>query len=235
MDFIKQLPPLAGYIAILVIVCQHSKQAVFIPCHNNIDTPELVWLFVLHVFLKHRVLEHITCNRGPEFISHFFWTLGAALKINLHYTSGYHPEANSGSERLNQTLETYLHMYCSYKQDNWADLLAIAEFAYNNSPHETTGFTPFFVNKGYHPRIDYNPDSPYTSITAQQYAGNLNALHETVAKHIKTANELYAEYTNQKRIKSPEFLDNSLVFVKSKYFCVTRPLHKLSDKYLGPY
>jgi hypothetical protein len=149
--------------------------------------------------------------------------------------SSYHPEANGGSERLNQMLEMYLRMYCSYKLDNWADFLAIAEFAYNNSPHETTRFTPFFVNKGYHPRIDYNPDSPYTSITAQQYAGDLNALHETVAEHIKIANELYAEYANQKRIESPEFPDNSLVFVKSKYFCVTRPSHKLLDKYLGPY
>jgi hypothetical protein len=235
MDFIEQLPPSAGYTAILVIVCRHSKQAIFIPCHDNIDTPELVRLFVLHVFSKHGVPEHITCDRGSEFISHFFRTLGAALKINLHYTSGYHPEANGGSERLNQTLETYLRMYCSYKQDNWSDLLAIAEFAYNNSLHETTGFTPFFVNKGYHPRIDYDPDSPYTSITARQYAGNLNALHETVAEHIKLANELYAEYANRKRIESPEFPDNSLVFVKSKYFCVTRPSHKLSDKYLGPY
>jgi hypothetical protein len=166
MDFIEQLPPSAGYTAILVIVYQHSNQAIFIPCHNNIDTPELVRLFVLHVFSKHGVLEHITCNWGLEFISHFFPALGAALKINLHYTSSYHPEANGGSERLNLTLETYLRMYCSYKQDNWADLLAIAEFAYNNSLHETTRFTPFFVNKGYHPRIDYNPDSPYTSITA---------------------------------------------------------------------
>jgi hypothetical protein len=126
-------------------------------------------------------------------------------------------------------------MYCSYKQDNWSNLLAIAEFAYNNSLHETTRFTPFLVNKGYHPQINYNPDSPYTSITAQQYAGNLNALHETIAKHIKTANELYAEYANQMQIESPEFPDNSLVFVKSKYFRITRPLHKLSDKYLGPY
>jgi hypothetical protein len=25
---------------------------------------------------------------------------------------------------------------------------------------------------------------------------NLNALHETIAEHIKTANELYAEYAN---------------------------------------
>jgi hypothetical protein len=46
---------------------------------------------------------------------------------------------------------------------------------------------------------------------------------------------LYAEYANQKRIKSPEFPDNSLIFVKSKYFRITRPSHKLSDKYLGPY
>ena len=49
--------------------------------------------------------------------------------------------------------EQYLQVYCNYQQDNWSELLPLAEFTYNNSPSATTGITPFFENKGYHPNI----------------------------------------------------------------------------------
>ena len=62
MDFIEQLPSLAGFTAILVIVDGLSKQAVFIPTHDTITSAELVKLFVLHVFSKHGIPNHITSD-----------------------------------------------------------------------------------------------------------------------------------------------------------------------------
>ena len=84
-------------------------------------------------------------------MSSFFQTLGKALDMKLHFTSGYHPEGNRQTKRTNQTLEQYLRVYCNYQQDNWSDLLPLAEFTDNNAPNATTGTTPFFANKGYHP------------------------------------------------------------------------------------
>ena len=65
--------------------------------------------------------------------------LGKALGMMLHFTSGYHPEGDGQTERMNQTLEQYLQIYCNYQQDNWAELLPLAEFSFNNSPSATTG------------------------------------------------------------------------------------------------
>ena len=56
--------------------------------------------------------------------------------MELHFTSGYHPEADSQTERVNQTLKQYIWIYCSYQQDDWSTLLPIAEFAYNKSTPE---------------------------------------------------------------------------------------------------
>jgi len=39
------------------------------------------------------------------------------------------------------------------KQDNWSELLSLAEFAYNNAPSTTTGVSPFFANKRYYLNI----------------------------------------------------------------------------------
>ena len=84
-----------------------------------------------------------------EFVSSFFCSLGMALDMKLHFTSGYHPKGDGQTERMNQTLEQYLRVYCNYQQNNWSDLLPIAEFAYNIAPNAMTGITPFFANKGY--------------------------------------------------------------------------------------
>ena len=158
MDFIKKLPSSSSFDTILVIVDQLSKQAIFIPTHDTITSAELARLFVTHVFSKHRVPAHVTSNRGSEFVSYFFCSLGTALDMRLHFTSGYHPEANSQVKRTNQTLEQYLRLYCNYQQDNWSELLPLAEFAYNNAPSATTGVSPFFANKGYHPNLIVYPE-----------------------------------------------------------------------------
>jgi len=68
MDFIEQLPSSTGFTAILVVVDRLSKQAIFIPTHDTITSPELVKLFLLHVFSKHGVPAHVTSDRGTEFV-----------------------------------------------------------------------------------------------------------------------------------------------------------------------
>jgi len=118
---------------------------------------DLAHLFVLHVFSKHGVPSHVTSNRGLEFVSNFFQSLGTALDMQLHFTSGYHPEGDGQTECTNQILKQYLRVYCNYQQDNWPELLPLMEFAYNNALSATTGVSPFFANKGYHPNITIHP------------------------------------------------------------------------------
>jgi len=136
MDFIEKLPSSSSFDTILVIV---DRLTIFIPTHDTITSAELACLFIIYVFSKHRVPSHVTSDRSSEFVSHFFHSLGTALDMRLHFTSGYHLEANSQAEQTNQTLEQYLCVYCNYQQDNWSELLPLAEFAYNNAPSATTG------------------------------------------------------------------------------------------------
>ena len=102
MDFIEQLPDSNGFTAILVVIDRASKQAIFIPTHDTINSEELTWLFVIHVFSKHGVPNHITSDRGSEFVSQFMCTRAKALDMELHFTSGYHPEANGVRDMPNR-------------------------------------------------------------------------------------------------------------------------------------
>jgi hypothetical protein len=70
----------------------------------------------------------------------------------------FHPEMDGQTERMNSIMEQYLWAYVNYQQDNWAQLLPIAEFTANNHTSETTSLSPFFSNYSFHPKLDFEPD-----------------------------------------------------------------------------
>jgi hypothetical protein len=235
MDFIEQLPNSDGFDAILVIIDRLSKQGIFIPTNNTITSPQLAQLFILHVFSKHGVPSHVTSDRGSEFVSHFFRSLGTALDMKLHFTSGYHPEGDGQTERTNQTLEQYIRIYCNYQQDDWSRLLPLAEFAFNNAPSATTGITPFFANKGYHPNISVHLDRDLTSSKARDMVVDLEQLHRELREVIKDAQSRYQKSADSRRTPAPNFKVGDQVYVLGKYIRSNRPSKKFSEKYYGPY
>jgi hypothetical protein len=235
MDFIEHLPPSMGFTSILVIVDRLSKQGVFIPTHDTITSAQLAELFIIHVFSKHGIPSHSTSDHGPEFVSHFFQSLRKALDMKLHFTSSYHPEGDGQTEHLNQTLEQYLCVFCNYQQDNWASLLLLAEFSYNNALNEMTGVSPFFANKGYHLNLAVHPERDMASAHAQEFAADLGELHKHLKTNIREAQGHYQKHANYHRLPPPDFKVGKKVFVKAQYFHRTCPSKKLSEKFFGPY
>jgi len=235
MDFIEHLPDSDGNTAILVIVDRLSKQGIFIPTVDEITAQDLANLFVLHVFSKHGVPSHVTCDRGSEFISHFFRSLGKALDMKIHFTSGYHPEGDGQTERLNQTLEQYLRIFSNYQQDNWSRLLPLGEFAYNNAPAASTGVSPFFANKGYHPNITVHPERDLASQRAREFVVDLNDLHAELRTQLAEAQQRYQGPADKHRAPAPDFNVGEQAYVKGEHIRTTRPSKKLSEKYYGPY
>ena len=98
--------------------------------------------------------------------------------MHIHFTSDYHSEADSQTERVNQTLEQYLHTYCNYQQDNWAPLLLLTEFAYNNALHVSTRVSSFFTNKSYNSFITVYSDWDIASEWAHDLVTDLDTLHQ---------------------------------------------------------
>ena len=235
MDFIEHLPDSDGYTSILVVVDRLTKQGIFIPTVDEITAQELARLFVLHIFSKHGVPSHVTCDRGSEFVSRFFQSLGKALDMTLHFTSGYHPEGDGQTERLNQTLEQYLRIFCNYQQDNWSHLLPLGEFAYNNAPSSATGVSPFFANKGYHPNMTIHPERDLASQKAREYVSDLDELHSELRRQLTKAQHRYQGPADLRRSPTPEFKVGQTAYLNAEHIRTTRPSKKLSDKFFGPY
>ena len=235
MDFIEQLPQSGKFDAILVIVDQASKQIILIPCDIHITTPQLAQLFLIHVFSKHGVPSHVTCDRGTEFISAFFRSLGELLDMEMHYTSGYHPSADGQTEWMNQTVEQYIRIFCSSQQDDWDRLLPLAEFALNNSPNASTGISPFFANKGYNPAITVHLECDVANMYAKDFAVDLQDLHQFLREQIEFAQTQYKETADRVRIPDPGIKVGDQVFVLAKYLNTGRLTKKFTETFLGPY
>src|SRR5213078_2283608 len=151
-------------------------------------------------------------------------------------STAFHPQTDGQTERTNQTAEQYLRIYCNYQQDNWYDLLPLAEFSYNNAQHSSIGCSPFYANYGYNPKftVDLKQFDKYPVPAAQDMAKRLKNLHESLSELIKLAQNQQAKYYDAKH-KRVEFNVGDKVWLLSQNIRTQRPSKKLDWKRLGPY
>ncbi len=83
-------------------------------------------------------------------------------------------------------MEVYPWAFVNFKQDDWAKLLPMAEFAYNNTQDASTGHIPFELNCGYYSRVffeeDVNPRS--RSRSANELVEELRELIEVCYQNL---------------------------------------------------
>jgi hypothetical protein len=235
-DFITDLPVSNGKDSILVFVDRMSKMTHFISCTKTTDAPEFARLFVSNVVRLHGLPTSIVSDRGSIFTSHFWSTLASILKIDPRKSTAFHPQTDGQTERMNQTLEAYLRISCSYNQDDWVDWLPLAEFAYNNSRQESTKMTPFFANYGYNPRFISQFEIPpeHSAPAAEDFGSHLHEIHERLVENVKSAQDSQARYYDAKH-ERVEFKPGDMVWLNASNISTSRPSKKLDWKRLGPF
>ena len=156
MDLITKLPVSKGHDSILVVCNRFSKMSYFVATTGKMMVERLVRLFRDNRWKLHGLPESMISDRGPQFAAGLTKELNKMLGIETKLSTAYHPQTNSQTERTNQKLEQYLRMYINYRQNNWAEWLVTAEFAFNNKVHTVTKMSPFQVNYGREPRMGFD-------------------------------------------------------------------------------
>src|SRR5258705_12771423 len=167
---IRELPDSKGYNAVLVVVDRLSKRIHAVPTVTSLDSAGVAQLFLEHVWRHHGLLEEVISNRGPAFMSNFSCEVAALLGVKVTPSTSYHPQTDGQMERVNQEIEAYLQVFVSHRQDDWADWLPLAEFAYNNHIHSTTCCTPFELDSGQHPQMGLEPTQSSTVEATDDFA-----------------------------------------------------------------
>jgi transposase InsO family protein len=234
MDHITDLPRSSGFNCILVVADRLTKQAHFICAKKTDDARTLARQYLDNIFRLHGLPTDIVSDRGTTFTSAWWTAFLSMLKVKPNLSTAFHPQTDGQTERIHQTLELHLRTFCDYMQDNWSELLPIAEFAYNSCHHSSIGMSPFFANYGYHPRLSITAhDSP--SPDAQHRVEQLYATHEFAKDSIQKAQKQQAYWANKKRLTAPAFEVGQKVWLLRRNIKTMRPSDKLDAKKLGPF
>ena len=132
-------------------------------------------------------------------------------------------------------MEVYLWAFVNFKQNDWARLLLIAKFIYNNAKNVSTGHTPFELNYGYHPWILYEKevDSHSKSKSADKLSAELRELIIICQENLYYAHELQKRAHN-KGVKPRSYAHGDKVWLNNKYI-KTKQNQKLEAKFFGPF
>src|ERR1700682_5107576 len=177
---------------------------------------------------------HSVRQRPPVYSGIHYQAL-RLLGIKAAKTTAYHLQADGQMERVNQELEQYLRLFTSERQDDWADLLAMAEFQYNNRIHSSTQQTPFLLNSGQHPRMGFEPKQPARLEAVNEFTDRMKMALEEAKSALDKAKHDMARYYNQRRLPTPTYKPGDKVYLDASDISTTRPSRKLSHCRLGPY
>ena len=193
-------------------------------------------LYLQHVWKHHRLPRRVVSDRGPQFVAEFTKELYRLLRIKLAATTMYHPQGDGQTERVNQELEQYLRLFVNQRQNDWDNLLPLAEFQYNNHVHTATQNIPFLLDTGWLPCMGFEPDQPPSSVESiNKFEEQMeNALKEAKAALVKSKDNM-AKYYNQKWTPAPHYQPRDKVYLDASDIQTTRPSQKLSHWRLGPF
>ncbi|MBW0586572.1 hypothetical protein O181_126287 [Austropuccinia psidii MF-1] len=116
MDWVTGLPPGGdkSYNAFLVIVDRFSKTPIFLSCHKDdtaMDTALLIWNRVVSWT---GIFTNIISDRDAIFTSDLWTNLHQLFGTKLSFSIAYHPQTDGLAERMLQTLEDIVRIFCAY-------------------------------------------------------------------------------------------------------------------------
>ncbi|GKV53537.1 hypothetical protein SLEP1_g60058 [Rubroshorea leprosula] len=227
--------------SILVVVDKLTKYSHFVPCKESMTAVQLGTLLVDRIARYHGIPESITSDRDKLFTSNYWKTFAGMLGIKQKMSTAFHPQTDGQTERSNQTLEQYLRHYINMAQNNWVQLLPVAQLALNNHVSETTGVSPYRANFGRDPnmniRILDNPmsekgiwDTNELKNAAQQLQENIKIQQKAILKNRKTRNNPQLK-KGDKPIRQYQYRRRSTTRSKKKQNSKSRKFYdkKVSD------
>jgi hypothetical protein len=190
---------------------------------------------VKEIIRQHGTPASVISDRGPQFASETISYLYQRLGIKPILSTAYHPQTDGQSERTNQTLEQYLRLFTNHRQTNWLELLPIAEFAYNNATHSSTGVSPFFANLGRNPTMMVQEGSNQKFPSIDERIALIAETQEDLKSALLLAQERMKKFYDRNAGKLPTFNVGDKMYLEMENLKSDRPSKKLDHRRVGPY
>lgn len=151
MDVIGPLPATKeGYKYILTIVDYGTRYPEAFPLRTT--TSQDIIEAMVELFARLGIPDEILTDRGSNFVSELTQGFHRMMGIHSIRTSAYHPQTDGMVERFNGTLKAGVRRFLADHGGEWNKTLPFLLFAYRETPHTATGFSPFELMFGRTPK-----------------------------------------------------------------------------------
>lgn len=157
------------------------------------------------------------------------------LNVNVSLTSGYHPQANGQTERLNQEITRFLRSYCSQHQNDWSRYLMWAEYAQNSIQKSSTGLTPFQCILGFQPPLFPWSGEPSNVPAVDDWLLRSEETWNLAHTRLQRAIRRQKNQADRHRRPNPEYIPGQWVWLSTRDLRLRLPCKKLSPRYVGPF
>ena len=240
VDYMEEPCTPRGNRAVLVVIDHATKWVEAKACPD--ETAETAARFIFeNVVCRHGAPREIWSDRGKCFTGEVMAHLSRLCGMEQRFTSGYHPQTNGLTERMNRTINNMLAKFVDVNQLNWDEMLPSLVWSYNTSKHSATGYSPFELNHGFAATLPL--DAKLTDEAEKQPASEwvrtlkkqIKFLQEQNLEHQQAAAQKQAkQYNKRKKAKKPTIKVGDLVRWKRPRLQKDQK-RKLASTWLGPY
>ena len=204
---------------------------------RKVDAPS-VCDNLIQLFSRFGLPQQLLSDNGSNFVSRV--TEGLLDRLGVHHIkcSPYRPQTNGMIERWHSVLKRMLGKLENTEAE-WDRLLPLVLFAYRDTPHSSTGYTPFQMIFGRNVRgptavlqATWSGEQP-TSATAARYLFD-------VKQRMEVAKELAGEKERQAKEKSKLYQDRKSaddpLMIGDEVLCrLPGGARGLADRWEGPF
>ena len=196
LDFIGPLPTTAtGFDMIQNQIDLLSSKVQPTPTHSTATATTAARILVENILPSGDGLpDVIVVDHDARFTGEVFQAFVKAMGSSLIVGSAYHKNTSSKIERANGVVGDTLRAFSNGRRDDWDVHLPFAAFAINNAASPLNGgLTPFFIDRGAHPRLPLSA-APQAGIggvgeTPAGYAARMKAIETEVRELILAAQQ----------------------------------------------
>lgn len=222
LDFLGPYPRSRNGNIWLLVVCDFFSKFVMVQCMRNATASAVCTFLENLVFKLFGVPSVCISDNAKVFTSDAFESLLKRYQVSHWNLSVYHPAPNP-TERVNRVIVTAIRCSLSKQTDhrNWDQSVHEIARAIRTSVHDSTGFTPFFVNFG---RNMISSGDEYEQLREtsgnpkrepEQISDELNELFKVVRQNLQAAYQRYSQAYNLRANKNHSFNQGDVVYKKN--------------------
>jgi len=114
-------------------------------------------------------------------------------------------------------------------------MLAMAEYAYNNSKHASTKISPFYANYGFEARTTWPTDIQFRNPASEMYGHYMNEVHQKLKQWLSESVEMMQKHYSKRRKIMESLKKGELVLLNGRNIRAKHRCKKLEDKMFGPF